>query len=165
MPLCAYAGCEVSSPKRIQDDGYCAKHSDAQKNVLQDLLNRVKALEDDNISLKADNNQLKADNVSLKNSLNYSLQELHSLGKHINSLQSSVNTSNYERDEIEQYGRYESWRGVDITELPIKYDQHGEIVDDEDCSALAIEIAATVGVTLEKKDIQRAHRVGRRRVP
>ena len=59
----------------------------------------------------------------------------------------------------------ESWRAIDVPEPPIKYNDKGEIVEDEDCAALAIEAAETLGITLKRSDIQRAHRVGRRRVP
>ena len=116
-------------------------------------------------SLEADNITLKAENETLKTNYNSAVDAIHSLVKSVNDLRGSVNTSNYQRDEIEQYGRKESFREIDVPEEPIKYNDDGDSVETEDCGALAIEAAGLLGITLEKKDIQRAHRVGRRRVP
>ena len=101
----------------------------------------------------------------MKTTVNSAVNEIHGLVKNINALHASVNISSYQRDELEQYGRKESFRAVDVPEEPIKYDEEGEIIETEDCAAVAMEAAELLGITLKRKDIQRAHRVGRRRVP
>ena len=165
MPLCIYDGCDVSSPNKMQGDGFCRKHSETQRNLLKELVRRVTVLEADNETLKAENVALKADNASMKTNLNHAVKEIETLVKHVNDVRGSVNSSNYQRDEIEQYGRLESWRAIDIQEEPIKCNDKGENIETEDCAALAIEAAELIGVSLKKTDIQRAHRIGRRRVP
>ena len=165
MPFCIHDGCEVNSPKKILGDGYCAKHSEAQKNVIKELLHRVSVLEADNTSLKKDNATMKDANAALKTALNQANGEIYSLVKNVNSLQSSLNISNYQRDEIEQYGRLESFRYIDIPEETLQTNDKGEIIETEDCFNLAIKASEMMGVSLKKKNIQRAHRIGRRRIP
>ena len=92
MPLCAYDGCDVSSPKKIQPDGYCNKHSELQKKLIEDLRTKVATLE-------ADNAKLKADNVSITNTLNQAVEEIKTLTKHVNDVRGAINTSNYQWDE------------------------------------------------------------------
>ena len=49
--------------------------------------------------------------------------------------------------------------------MPLKHDTKGNEIDEEDCKETAIETANLVGITLKREDIQRAHRVGKRRKP
>ena len=163
--MCIYDGCVVNSPKKIQADGYCGKHSEAQKNLLKELALKVAVLKADNIKFKADNIKLKANNTSMKISLNHCVTELETMVRYVNDVRGAMNSANFQRDEIEQYGRLEAWRAIDVPEEEIVYNDKGDIVETEDCAALAVEAAKLVGVSLEKTDIQRAHRVGRRRVP
>ena len=149
MVSCAFAGCMITSAKKLHDNGYCSNHQDAA-NVIKHS-QRLDALEIQNAELM---DHLKKANSTI-------LQ----LYKHLNMVIGAVNRSNYQNDEIEQYGRRESFRIIDIPELPLEYDGKGYVVDKEDCKSVAIETAKLVGVEMEKVHIQRAHRIGKRRIP
>ena len=151
MPKCLHMECSVTSQRRIQSDGYCEKHSVEMANQQFDA--------------KAEIEILKAENATLRNALKEATGEIINLNARLNHQNSNINASNYERDAIEQYGRLESWRMIDVDEKPIEYDADGNIIDDEDCAELAIKAAKLIGVTLDRKGIQRCHRIGRRRSP
>ena len=153
---CAFEGCNVTSTRRIKDNGYCENH---QNDAAADpILQRLILSENDNAFLKGEV-------ASLKSILKRVCGEFATVYKHLNSVNSNVNRSHYQSDEQEQYGRFESWRLNDMDELPVKTNSKGYEIDDEDCKETAIEAAGLVGVTLKKEDIQRAHRVGKRRKP
>ena len=166
MAKCKSSRCEVTSPKKLKNNGYCDKHQPANTDgpnaagddLLTSLLSRVSALEDENRSMRDENR-------SMRSALKAALGAIDTLYAQTNSQRCSINTSNYERDAIEQYGRLESFRVIDAEEKPLQYDKNGNIIDDEDCTQLAIDAAAVVDVDLAKVDIQRAHRIGRRKKP
>lgn len=153
---CAYDGCNVTSTRRIKENGYCDNHQD--EATADPILQRLIKSESDNAALKEE-----VDN--LKSVLKTVCGEVITLYKHLNTVSSNVNRSNYQSDEQEQYGRFESWRINELDELPLKRDANGNEKDDEDCKETAILAAELVGVSLKKEDIQRAHRVGKRRKP
>ena len=149
MVSCAYAGCGVTSARKIYENGYCSNHQDAARS--NKTCQRLDALETQNKEL-----------VEHLKKANYTIVELY---KHLNMVIGAVNRSNYQNDELEQYGRKEAFRVIDTPELPVQFDANGKIVDKEDCKSVAIEAAKLVGVELEKGHIQRAHRIGKRRLP
>ena len=151
MPKCQHPDCPVTSAKRIQDDGYCEKHSLEMANQQSYSKSEFEAL--------------KAENATLRSLLKEATGEIVKLSAGLNDVRASINTSNYERDALEQYNRLESYRIIEAEEDPIKYDSDGNIVDEEDCAALAIKSAELLGVTLKRKGIQRCHRIGKRRAP
>ena len=155
MAKCKASRCEVTSLKKLRSDGFCDKH----KNLAP-----LPAIESD-LTLVQRVADLEAENAAMKTALKAALQAIDNIHAHMNSQGSSINTANYERDALEQYGRRESERLVDVDEEPLKLDTNGNIIDNEDCVQLAIEAAAVLDVTLVKEDIQRAHRVGRRKKP
>ena len=73
-----------------------------------------------------------------------------------------MNSANYASDELEQYGRFESWRLNDYDEAPLKTDGKGDAKDDVDCKEIAVQEAKLVGVRIEKG---RHPMVGKRRKP
>ena len=147
MPKCQHPDCPVTSAKRIQDDGYCEKHSLEMANQQSYSKSEFEAL--------------KAENATLRSLLKEATGEIVKLSAGLNDVRASINTSNYERDALEQYNRLESYRIIEAEEDPIKYDSDGNIVDEEDCAALAIKSAELLGVTLKRKGIQRCHRIGK----
>ena len=149
MVNCAFTGCNVSSTRKILANGFCANHQDAAESVL--MSKRLEVVE--------------AENAELKEHLKKTNNHVIILYKHLNTVISAVNRSNYQQDELEQYGRKEAFRVIEYPELPLQLDSHGNPIDDENCKDVAIEAAKLVGVSIEKRDIQRAHRIGRRRKP
>ena len=145
---CQRAGCNA---KKGVINGYCRQHHGNSNGNEAELHQTV-----------AD---LVSENTNLKHHLKKATDAITNLYQHFNHLISAVNNSAYQSDEQEQYGRKEAFRVVDLPELPLKFDENGKIKDDEDCKAVAVEAAKLVGVTITKKDIQRAHRIGQRRVP
>ena len=99
--------CFVTSQRRIQSDGYCEKHSVEMANQQFDA--------------KAEIEILKAENATLRNALKEATGEIINLNARLNHQNSNINASNYKRDAIEQYGRLESWRMIDVDEKPIEY--------------------------------------------
>ena len=156
MVKCLYHGCNA---KKNIVGGYCRNH-------LRDSTDEDAASLEERLSkLEKENKKMKGENSDLKHQLKESNEAIVQLYKHVNNLLSSSNNAIYQQDEQNQYGRKESWRLNDYEELPLKFDEKGNIKDEEDCKDVAIEAAKLVGVDLERKDIQRAHRVGKRRVP
>ena len=166
---CKAASCGVTSPSKIKTSGYCTKHEKlapvpaavtpvptAGDYAL--LMSRVAALETESVATKAEN-------AAMKFALKEALEVIDTMRGEMNSIRGSINTSNYQRDELEQYGRRESGRLRDVVEDPIIYDNKGKIKDAEDCAQVIVDAAAVAGVKIEKADIQRAHRVGRRKLP
>ena len=149
MPKCQHVECSVTSPRRIQSDGYCEKHS----------------LEQQHFDAKQEVAALQAENAELRAILQLQTDEILKLNSRMNLHSSYINTANYERDALEQYGRKENGRVIEVPEEPIQYDKDNNIVDNEDCTEKVIKAAELIGVTLDRKDIQRCHRVGKRRVP
>ena len=76
-----------------------------------------------------------------------------------------MNVANFERDELEQYGQKESFRIINVPELPLEFDNKGRIAEKEDSAKLVIEAARLMDIEIKKSDIQRVHRVGRRKKP
>ena len=149
-PTCKYEGCIVTSPKRMNADGYCDKHANiaAEEATVE---SRLTALEEENATLKQE--------LLAHQRLIIELYKLN------NDVRKAVNGNNYSNDGLEQYGRRESFRIIDLAELPLKYDNAGNVIDNEDCKATAVEAAELLGVNITRNDVQRAHRIGRRRVP
>ena len=153
---CSFEGCNVTSARRIKENGYCDNHQNEANN--DPLLQRL-------VEVEKENGTLREEVKLFKNILKTVCTELTNVYKHLNTVCSTVNCANYTSDEQEQYGRFESWRLNDHDEAPLISDEKGHLKDDEDCKETAIQAAELVGVTLTKDDIQRAHRVGRRRKP
>ena len=95
---CAYDGCNVTSTRRIKENGYCDNHQD--EATADPILQRLIKSESDNAALKEE-----VDN--LKSVLKTVCGEVITLYKHLNTVSSNVNRSNYQSDEQEQYGRFE----------------------------------------------------------
>ena len=148
MVKCLQTGCNT---KKGVVHGFCRQH--------QGNSNENRA------SLHTTVAELVVENASLKHQLKEATEAIINLHKHVNNLISTVNNCAYQSDEIEQHGRKESFRIVDLPELPLKFHENGKIKDDEDCKAVAVEAAKLIGVDICKKDIQRAHRIGQRKVP
>ena len=151
MPKCKHLDCSVTSSKRLQSDGYCEKHS--------------LEMADQQYDIKAEVERLKAENASLRSIVKQSAEEIIKLNARVNGMSANINTANYERDALEQYNRLESWRIINAEEDPVEYDGEGNVIDNEDCDALAIKAAGLLGVTLDPKEIQRCHRIGKKRAP
>ena len=66
-------------------------------------------------------------------------------------LSSFINTANYERDGLEQYGRKENGRLIEVPEEPIQYGKDNNIIDNEDCTDVVVKAAELIGVTLDRK--------------
>ena len=159
MAKCKAAGCQVTSPSKMRSNGYCEKHqkSSPTKSSL--------TAEDENVLLKERVATLEAENVITKHALKSALSAIDNIHKHLNLNTASINSANYERDALNQYGRRESGRALDIPEEPIEYDGDGKIVDNEDCAQLIVDIGKVLELPIVKEDIQRAHRVGPKRKP
>ena len=153
MPKCKEHGCTVTSARRINQDGYCDKHvrSTPAKKSNDDLESRVTKLETENDSLK-----------QLVRDMHHHIVQLYT---GMNDMRKAVNVSNYTNDGLEQYGRRETIRLVDLPEEPAKFDKAGKYIQTEDCKDIAIEAADLLGVSLSRNDIQRAHRIGQRKKP
>ena len=166
MMQCKAPHCVVSSPRKIKSNGYCDRHQNAAPTPTKPssgaditvILSRLTKLEEENKIIKEEN-------ASMKTALKAALSAIDGIHKNINDERSSINTSNYERDALEQYNRLESYRVLDVEELPLKCDADGKVIDDEDCDQLAIDAAAVLDVKITKNDIQRAHRIGRKKKP
>ena len=83
---------------------------------------------------------LEAKNAMTKTALKTALVSLDEIRADMNGLKSSINVSNYRRDELEQYGRKESLRVIDVPEEPLAYIKKGKIVN-EDCAQIIIDAA------------------------
>ena len=162
LPRCKAAHCVVTSPKRMKSNGYCDRHQPVTPTKPQ-ADDDIPALRSRVAKLEMDNATIKEENAFMRTALKAALAAIDGIHKHMNDQRSSINTSNYERDAIEQYGRLEAWRLLEAEEPPMKLDADGKIIDEEDCDQLAINAAAVVGVKITKDDIQRAHRIGRQK--
>ena len=69
-------------------------------------------------------------------------------------LKQALNMTNYKLDELEQYGRRETSRIHGIQESPNNKDDGEDIV---------LNIAKILGIELNGNDIQRAHRLGKKK--
>ena len=159
MAKCKSAGCNVSSPSKLKSSGYCDRH---KKSVSFSASQSATPNQETLLQRVAD---LEAENASIKTALKTVLVSLDEIRADMNGLKSSINVSNYRRDELEQYGRKESLRVIDVPEEPLAYNEKGKIVDNEDCAQIIIDAADTLGVKVEKQDIQRAHRMGKKKGP
>ena len=160
MAKCRASRCEVSSPSKLNSDGYCSKHRSKVAPT------QPKAtLVEDNAALSIRIETLEAENKEMRTVLKQVLGALDGIHVHMNMQRASINEATYKRDALNQYGRRESNRWLEVKEAPIEYNENGKIKDTEDCVQLAIDAAAALDIKIEKKDIQRAHRVGKRKKP
>ena len=158
---CKALRCEVTSPKKIRSNGYCDKHDKLAPTSAVASTEEV----EDYASLKQRVTDLEAENSTMKTALKAALKAIDEIRGEMNFQRTSINKSNYQRDELEQYGRKESGRVIEVKEEPLVYNENGGIKETEDCAQVVIDAAAIAGVKIEKGDIQRAHRVGRRKKP
>lgn len=156
---CKHHGCTVSSPSKMKKNGYCKLHSPNQAGIdAEAILKENESLTQRVLDLETEN----ADMKSVIKKLCGAVDNIHAL---LNLQRSSINSSSYERDNLEQYGRKESLRIINVPEEKLEYDENGKIKDQEDCAEVIISAAATVDVAIKKSDIQRVHRVGKRKKP
>ena len=165
MAKCKLSNCEVTSPKKLKNNGYCDKHQHnaplPKVSTNEESADLQKQVE----TLQAENRTMRTELDTMKFALKAALSAIDGLHAHMNSQIGAMNTSSYERDALEQYGRKESGRYVDVEEEPLVIDDKGNIKDTEDCAQVIVDAAAVAGIEISKDDIQRAHRVGRRRKP
>lgn len=159
MVQCHFPGCLVSSPSKMKKNGYCTKHaSKANKPPSATTPEENSALTQRIVDLEAENETLK---FTVKQ-LCQAVDDIHGI---LNDHRSVINTVSYEKDGLEQYGRKESFRLIDVPEEKLELDDAGNVVDSEDCAQLIIDAAANIDVDIAKKDIQRVHRIGKRKKP
>ena len=168
MGKCKANGCEVSSPSKLNSDGYCSKH----RNKLVRSPNSPNANLDENAALikrveklEAENKEMRAENQEMRAIMKQVLGAIDGIHVNMNLQRESINISTYKRDALNQYGRRESGRFINTKEAPLEYYENGQIKDTEDCVQLAIDAAAALDIKIERSDIQRAHRVGKRKKP
>ena len=147
MP-CRLPSC--SAKKQLDSDGFCPKHKlnldalDAAvsnqaefkklNDKLDNVLERFDKLEEENKVLKQEVKSLKTDNADMK---------------------AKFNLMFFKNDALNQYGRKESFRIHKYPECANR---------DEDNSETALfAVAEKLGIAITKGDIQRCHRVGKRR--
>ena len=162
MRKCKANRCEVSSPSKLNNDGYCNKHKQSKSSPVN--TSSPTAL-DQNALLVERVATLEAENFEIKSALKAALNAIDEIHAHMNMQRTSINTSTYKRDALNQYGRKESARLINAKEAPLQYDNEGKIKDTEDCVQLAIDAAEVLDIKLERSDIQRAHRVGKQKLP
>ena len=97
----------------------------------------------------------------LKEEIQYLKVELETSNSALSNLQSenlqlkqALNLTNFKLDSLEQYGRRENLRLHNILEVPGNKD---------DGETEIIKVAKELNVKLESKDIQRAHRLGKKK--
>ena len=73
---CSFEGCNVTSARRIKENGYCDNHQDEAND--DPLLQRLVKAENENVALRNDVN-------FLKSTLNTVCTELTNLYKHVNT--------------------------------------------------------------------------------
>ena len=172
---CKEKSCGVTSPSKLNADGYCGKHKDrtirskrsssssspiisrTADDENETLADRISVLETENAEMRAENREIRAASKA-------ALEAIDGIHSHMNIQRESINTSTYKRDALNQYGRRESKHIINKEEEPVQL-QNGKIVETEDCVQLAIDAAEVLDIKLEKSDIQRAHRVGKRKLP
>ena len=92
----------------------------------------------------------------LQKYLKKSDQKIEELKTKNEKLKQALNTNTLEIDNLQQYSRRENIRIHGIPEPKGKKDDGEEVV---------IELAEKLGINIESYDIQRAHRMGRKRSP
>ena len=94
--------------------------------------------------------------LNLQRSLKRSNKKIKELKSENEQLKQAVNMNIQEIDNLEQYSRRENIRIHCVPEPQGKKDDGEEVV---------VELAEKLGVNIESYDIQRAHRLGRKRSP
>ena len=118
------------------------------KTILEKVLAKL-----DNISLVVA--QLQQENVQLTNEVADLTTENENLKKEVGDLKINQNVCLFRSDAQNQYSRHESFRVHKVPEVPI--DQT------ENCSDKVIDTVSKIGVHMTTADIQRCHRLGKRR--
>ena len=91
---------------------------------------------------RAELKQTKAENEALKSM--------------VNSTRQATNIYAYKLDDLEMYGRRENLRILDIAEAPASSRDDGE--------EQVVKLATELGINLQARDLQRAHRLGKKRL-
>ena len=157
--MCRYPDC--AAKKNLDSDGFCKNH----KLNIDDLLNQkvefkkintkldtvlseLTKLREENAELKEHNAMLKADNAVLK-------ADNAKLVKGQADIKAKCNLNFFANDALNQYGRRESFR---IHKYP-----EPENPDADNSLSAVFAVAKKLKVAICKNDIQRCHRVGKKR--
>ena len=89
MAKCKKSGCTVTSPRRINQNGYCDKHSSPQKETSPPPADTSDSRLD----------RLESENVSLKQNLKLAFHHIKVLYTTLNDVMSAVNCTNYSNDD------------------------------------------------------------------
>ena len=147
MP-CRLPSCNTK--KQLDSDGFCQKHKLHLDALEAAVLNQAefKKLNDklDNVIERFD--KLEKENKELK-------QEVKSLKIDNSDLKAKFNVMYFKNDALNQYGRKESFR---IHKYPEPTDR-----DADNSETALFAVANKLGIAISKGDIQRCHRVGKRR--
>ena len=144
MP-CRYPGC--SAKKYLDNDGFCKNHKldiDAllnQKEEFKKLHDKLDTVLKEFAEVKKENKELKHELVEIKKENKY--------------IKAKCNTNFFANDAINQYGRKESFR---IHKYPEPLDP-----DVDNSLSAVFAVAKKLNINISKGDIQRCHRVGKRR--
>ena len=126
----------------------------AQAEELKQLCNRIGNLEASHTNLKKKNKQLHSVAKEM-------LVENKALWKEINFLRAQQNISHYHCDSVEQYGRKENTDWHEIDENEKESDIVQAVVDR--ANYVLSKNEHYKGTTVNASDIQRCHRVGKKR--
>lgn len=134
------------------------------KSSLDELSKLVKQLQDENLSLNNQFDELQSAMLQQKVVNKKLVEENIALRQESNTLRAKINTANYMSDSVEQYTRRENIRIHDVEEKDNEKDSDvmKEIIDRANYALSKSQYYSDTRV--EESDIQRAHRVGEKKV-